>query len=169
MKSHVFQTLVTLVLFTLLAIGGACLIWLPQNAQWISQLTDILQKQPQKITNIGLILVLSSVVLFTLFYWIHRKSYYYCEVEKKLKVSIAPKIIQQSIQEILQQLEPAHAIPFKVNVHGKNIELITDLSQISYDKHEAILDDLEPRLNELFKNAYGEPKKISLAVAAYKA
>ena len=168
MKSHIFQTFITIVLLICVACAGVALTLLPHQANWIHQLVDSLQKHPQKFAKVGQWVLLGGAALFLLLLWIHRRSYYYCEVEKPLKVSVSPQIIKQGIQHILQNLQPKKNIPFKVNIYGQSIELVTDLSQISFEEHEALLDDLEPKLQELFEKNYGEPKKISLAVAALK-
>lgn len=168
MKNYFFQSFLCLCLFISLICVGAFLCLLPTEPLWAAKLGNALLNNPQIFFKPGLILVLSGCVLFIFFYWMNRSGYYICEIESALDVAIAPKVLKKGIQETLKKLEPSHKIPFRLNIYGQNIELITDLSKISFERHEELLERLEPMLQDLFASNYGNPNKLVLSVHALK-
>lgn len=168
MKGNFFQSFVCLVLFVSMICLGTLLCLLPTEPTLAFKLGNALLNHPELFFKPGLLLALSGCALFVFFYWMNRGGYYYCELEPKLKISIGTKVLKRGINEMLKKLEPSQKIPFRLNIYNQNIELITDLSKISFDRHEEFLERLEPMLQELFEKKYGSPNKLKVSIQALK-
>ncbi len=169
MKSHFFHAFASLnFIFSVIFVGLGLYI-LPTHPEWSYKLSELLKNNPNAFSKVGQYLMAGGGALLLFFYLISRKSYYHLKVDPSLDVSIEEKIIHKGISELLQNIEPQRNIPFTLNIYGQNIEIIADLSKISFEKHEGLLDSLEPKLSELMSKAYGQPKNLTLSIAALKA
>ncbi len=169
MKSHYFHAFVCLIfIFSIIFVGmGLCLV--PTNPMLSYQFSELLLNSPKLILNIGKSLIVVGGFLLLFFYFIGRKSYYHVEIEPTLSSSINEKIIHKSISELIEEMVPQQKVPFTLNIYGQNIEIIADLSRVSFERHEDFLDGLEPKLSELMAKTYGQPKKLKLSIASLKA
>ena len=169
MKSHFFHAFASLIFIFCVIFVGLGLYFLPTHPEWSYKLSELLKNKPNTFAKVGQYLIISGGALLLFFYFISRKSYYHLKVDSSLNVSVEKTIIYKGISELLQSAEPQKNIPFTLNIYGQNIEIIADLSKISFEKHEELLDNLEPKLSELMSKIYGEPKSLTLSVAALKA
>ncbi len=119
--------------------------------------------------SIGKYLIGAGGFLLLFFYFIGRKSYYHVEIEPTLSASIDEKMIHKSISMLIEEIVPQQKIPFSLNIYGQNLEIIADFSRVSFEKHEDLLNGLEPKLSELMSKTYGQPKKFTLSIASLKA
>lgn len=168
MKSHFFHSFVSLIFIMCLLFLGIGLCILPQSPDWTMHLSEMLKNNPSKCALIGKYLLASGGALLLFFYFLGRKSDYHLKVEPGLSYSVKKQVIEKSITDLLEEMRP-EGIPFKLNIYGQNIEMIADLSKISFEAHEALLDNLESKLSELMQKTYGEPKEFNLSIVTSKA
>lgn len=168
MKAHFFHALVCLTfIFSLLFVGFA-LSLIPMASDWVYYLTEKLNSYPEFFAKIGKIFIISALSLLFLFYFINRKTFYTVILEPKLSYSLNNKAVSRVISDFLKKDDFQKGVSYKINIYGKNIELLADLSNKPLEEHEEILESLEMKLGKLLENQIGLPNKLTVNVLTNK-
>lgn len=169
MKAHFFHAFVCLVFIFAIIFIGFGLYLVPTAPDWIFFLTEKLNNDPQFFSQIGKALLLSGAGLLFLFYWMSRKTFYSVIIEPSLSYTLHSKMLNKIISDFLKEGEVSEKIPFKLNVYGQKLEILADLSKISFTEHERILGTLESKLGKLIEKQAGLPKEVTVTVLSHKA
>lgn len=169
MRSYIFHSFVCLAFTLLLIISGLGLCCIYSIPYFNYHASEYLHNHPAIIFEIGLLLALFGSAFLFLFYIFNRKSYYQVELERSLSYVLHHKMIEKSVKEFLKQEYPQRKIPFQVLVFGQKIEILTDLSKISFEDHEQILKNMELKLARNIEVMFGEPKELTLSVFCARA
>ncbi|MCH9634173.1 MAG: hypothetical protein S4CHLAM7_09160 [Chlamydiae bacterium] len=170
MRAYTFHSFVSFIfiLFGLLLGTFLCLAALDKAS--CESLVAYFQKDPQGHTLSkfffisGVSLLSLNTLLFTLFYFFNKKSFYQVKLEKGLEISIALPILNQFLRQFFKEEVAESKVDFTLKVSKKNCEIIADFSNIPLKYHEQILDSIEPKLIDQFSKRFGLSQAVTLSV-----
>lgn len=166
MKRYFFHAFVCLSFIVMFILLGLSLCAIPSLPIVSSFLITKLQENNHFFFDIGVCVLGVGFFLLILFYFLNRQSFYHVELESSLSFDVHRRAIKKGISDTLKQEIPHCKVPFILNIYGRNVEVIADMTKISLEQHEEILNRLEGKLGQLFEKNYGAPEKFTISVAA---
>ena len=138
-----------------LMILGAVLIILPFLPYAKSVFLDFFIQNPGFFSLIGYFTLAFGVLLFIAFYAVNRGQYYQVKM-KGQKLSVDIDLIQNYATIYWKNLFPEHSIETEVLLHSdQKIELIAQMPEISFQKQQKLLKDIEKELGILLAEKLG--------------
>lgn len=159
---NLFFSAVQFIFALLVFLVGAVLIGL-QYAPLIRQRLAVFLTSPAaNFSLFGALVALFGLLLLAGFYWMHRGTYYTVKMGRD-SVDVDPAVIHGYASDYLKTLFPDNGLSLEVLVKRRQeIELHVQLPPL--EEQEAMLEQIEQGLSQVFEKHLGYFKKFSFCV-----
>lgn len=144
-------------------------MWLVSQNPSIMHSIQAIKADSDVFSRIGLLLLAFNILLFVVFYSLNKKVVYQVEMGQDLNVSVNKKIISEFITDFFKTEIPKKDIGFALKMGKKNLEIIADFSQLSFEEHEKVLKKKMPKLSKQLTKSFGLSTKVTLSLFCKKA
>ncbi len=154
MKQAITSALQALVLLVSFSISAA-LFALPHYPELRMQLSDVLLRHTELLTQAGFDVLGVSLFLLIGFHWVNRGYYLVLNMGKNT-LEVDEKIIWQTLAPILEKKFESQLHLQEVTVEkGKRIAFSVQFDSVSEERQEAVLLEAETELETLLRERFG--------------
>lgn len=145
--ANVFMSAIHLVIVMLIFSIGAFFVTLYFYPSIFLNFVNLIIDNPERILEIGFIILFLSLILFTFFYVVNKAQYVKFTMDKN-KYHINSKLIKDYIEKYLEKAYPDKKNKLEINVLPKNkLEIIATVDSLDYQKD--FLKNVEKKIGKL--------------------